>query len=53
MSNKMLFMKIKRVVACNTLLTYLDFNDTFKIRIDDSAFQLGEVVSQKGRPNYF
>ena len=39
----------KRIVACNTLLTYPDFNETFKIHTDASAFQLGVVISQKDK----
>ena len=34
------FDKIKRIVAHNTLSTYPDFNETFKIHNDASAFQL-------------
>ena len=34
------FDKIKRIVARDTLLTYPDFNVTFKIYADASAFQL-------------
>ena len=45
---KCAFDKIKRIVARDTLLTYPDFNETFKINTDASAFQLGAVVSQKG-----
>ena len=40
-------------MACNNLLTYPDFNETFKIHTDASAFQLGAVVSQKGKPIAF
>ena len=43
------FDEIKRIVARNTLLTYPDFNETFKIHTDTSAFQLGAVISQKGK----
>ena len=35
-------------MAHNTLLTYPDFNETFKIHTNASAFQLGAVISQKG-----
>ena len=35
------FGKIKRIVARDTLLTYPDFNSTFKIHTYASAFQLG------------
>ena len=41
------FKKIKRIVACNTLLTYPYFNETFKIYTDARAFQLGVVISHK------
>ena len=40
-------------MARDTLLNYLDFNETFNIHIDASAFQLGVVVSQKGGPIAF
>ena len=42
------FEKIMRIVACDTLLTYPKFNETFKTHADASAFQLGAVISQKG-----
>ena len=41
------FDKIKRIVDRKNLLTYQDFNETFKIHTSASAFQLGEVISQK------
>ena len=41
------FDEIERVVACGTLLTYPDFNETFKIHTDASAFQLGSVIIHK------
>ena len=41
--------KIKPIVARNNLSTYPDFNETFKIHTIDSAFQLGVVISQKGK----
>ena len=44
------FDKIKRIVARDTLLTYPDFNETFKIHTNASAFQLGVVIIQKGKP---
>ena len=43
------FDKIKRIVDPDNLLTYLDFNETFKIHTDASAFQLGAVISHKGK----
>ena len=47
------FNKIKRIVARDNLLTYLDFNKTFKIHADASVFRLGAVISQKGKPIAF
>ena len=37
----------------NNLLAYLDFNKEFKIRTDDSNFQLGAVISHKFKPISF
>ena len=37
-------------MALDTLLTYPDFNETFKVHTDAIAFQLGVVISQKGKP---
>ena len=45
------FNKIKQIVVCDTLLIYSDFNETFKIHTDYSAFQLGAVISHKVKPN--
>ena len=45
------FDKIKRIVDRNTLLTYLDFNETFKIHTNDSKFRLG-AVSNTERQTY-
>ena len=45
--------KIKRILAHDTLLTYPDFNETFKIHTDASAFLLGAVIIQKGKPITF
>ena len=36
-------------MACNTILTYPDSNDTFKIHSADNVFQLGAVIIQKGK----
>ena len=47
------FGKNKRILARDTLLTYPDFNKTFNIDTDDSAFQLREVISQKDKPIAF
>ena len=43
------FGEIKRIVARNTLLTYPDFNEAFKIHNNASAFQLEAVKSHKGK----
>ena len=37
-------------MARDTLLTYPGFNETFKIHTNASAFQLGAVLIQKGKP---
>ena len=37
----------------NTLLTYPDFNETFKIHTDDSVFQIGAVIIHKCKPIAF
>ena len=34
------FDEIKRIMACDTLLTYLGFDETFKIHTNASVFQL-------------
>ena len=44
---------IKWVVACDTLLTYPGFNEIFNIHTNASAFQLGAVIIQKGKPIAF
>ena len=36
-------------MACGTLLTYPYFNEAFKTHTNASAFQLGAVISQKGK----
>ena len=40
---------IRRIVFRDTLLTNPDYNETFKIHNDAREFQLGAVVSQKGK----
>ena len=40
-------------MACNTLLTYPDINEAFKIHTNASAFQLGVVIWQQGKPIAF
>ena len=47
------FEKIKRIVARNTLLTYPDFNEIFKMNTDANAFQLGAVIRHKEKPIAF
>ena len=47
------FGEIKRIVARDTLLTYPDFNETFKTNTNASGFQLGAVISQKDKPIAF
>ena len=37
-------------MACDSLLTYPDFNETLKIHTDARKFQLGGVISQNGKP---
>ena len=44
------FDKIKSIVDPDTLLTFLDFNETFKIHTDASVFQLVAVIINKGKP---
>ena len=41
--------EIKQIMTRDTLQTYPDFNETFKVCADASAFQLGEVISQKDK----
>ena len=47
------FDKIKQITAHNNLWTYPYFNESFKIHTDGSAFQLGAVISQVGKPIAF
>ena len=47
------FDEIKWIVVRNTLLTFTDFNEEFKIHTHDSDFQLVAVISQKGKPIAF
>ena len=39
------FDEIKQIVACDTLLAYTDFNESFKIQTNASNFQLGAAMS--------
>ena len=47
------FELIKKLVSQEVLLAYPDFNELFEIHTDASAYQLGSVISQKGRPIAF
>ena len=47
------FDAIKRVIGREVLLGYPDFNALFEIYTDVSKFQLGAVISQKGKPIAF
>ena len=47
------FKKIKQIVSFDTLITHLDFNETFKIHTNASAFQLVVVIRQKVKPIAF
>ena len=47
------FDKINRIVARYTLLTYTYFNEILKFNSYARVFQLGDFISQKGRPITF
>ena len=47
------FDEIKQILDHDTLLTYPDFNETFKTHINASKFHLGAAISQKGEPIAF
>jgi RNase H-like domain found in reverse transcriptase len=47
------FQTAKKITAWEVMLAYLDFNKPFKIHTDASHYQLGAVISQKGRPIAF
>ena len=47
------FNEIKGMLVRDTLLTYPDFNEEFKIHTDASDSQFGAVISQKGKPSTF
>ena len=42
------FEQIKRIVARDTLLTYPDYHEVFKIHINARKFQLEAVIIQNG-----
>ena len=48
-----MFNEIKRIFTRDTLLIYPDFNERFDIHKDASELQIGEGISQKGKPIYF
>ena len=48
-----LFDDIKHTVFHDTLLKYPDFNKCFDIHMDAINYQLGEVISQDGKPIAF
>ena len=43
------FEEVKRIVACDTLLTGPDFNEEFKMNTNASKFQFGAVIIQNGK----
>ena len=47
------FEDIKHIVARDTLLEYLDFNERFDIRKDTSEYQLGPIIIQYDKPIAF
>ena len=47
------FNEIKRIVARDTLLAYLDFNEEFKIHTNARKIQSGAVVTRKRKPIVF
>ena len=44
---------IKRIVTCEALIMYPDFNKIIDIHTDASEFQLGEVIRQDGKRIFF
>ncbi len=47
------FSTMKRIMARETILAYPNFNKPFHIHTDASAYQLGAVISQDGKPIAF
>ena len=47
------FDDMKRIISKETLLAYPDFNEEFVIHTDASHYQLGAVISQRGKPIAF
>ena len=47
------FYDIKHVMYRDNLLAYTDFNKRFDIHMNYNYYQLGAVISQKGKPIEF
>ena len=47
------FDAVKRVIVCEVLLDYPDFNAPFEIHTDVSKLKIGAFISQKGKPIAF
>ena len=47
------FDTIKKLAFRETLFSYPNFNEPFKIHTDASKLQLGSVISKKGKPIVF
>ena len=47
------FETAKKIIAREVILAYPDFNAPFEIHTDASHYQLGAVISQKGKPIAF
>ena len=47
------FAMAKRIIAEEVMLAYPDFSQPFEIHTDASHYQLGAVISQKGKPIAF
>jgi RNase H-like domain found in reverse transcriptase len=47
------FTMAKKIIAREVMLAYPDLNEPFKIHTDASHYQLGALISQKGKPIAF
>ena len=47
------FDELKKVISRETLLAFPDFSKTFHVYTDSSAYQLGAVIMQEGKPLAF
>ena len=47
------FDTMKRIMARETILAYPNFDKPFEIHTDASAYQLGAIISQDGKPIAF